>query len=117
MWPFKPSEGLPVVRELSVFEARDRLSANGVQLVDVREPFEFEYCRIDGALLIPLGRILSGNFPELSPEMEVICYCHHGYRSRRAAQALVGMGFKRVSNLHGGIHAWALQVDPGVPTY
>jgi rhodanese-related sulfurtransferase len=117
MWPVKTSGDSSIVQQLSVLEARERLSGDEVQLVDVREPFEFQYCRIEGAVHVPLRKILSGNVPELAPEKDVICYCHHGVRSQQAAQFLLRKGFRQVFNLRGGIHAWSLHVDPAVPTY
>ncbi len=117
MWPFRSLSDSPIVRQLSAIEAKERLVGGDVQLVDVREPFEFQYCRIDGALHIPLRKILVGNVTGLAQDRDVICYCHHGARSQHAAQALLRSGFKQVFNLRGGIHAWALQVDPDVPTY
>jgi len=117
MWPLRTSSDSPVVHQLSASEARERLAGGDVQLVDVREPFEFQYCRIDGALHIPLRKILVGNVIELEEDRDVICYCHHGARSQQAAQALLRRGFKQVFNLRGGIHAWAMQVDSDVPTY
>ena len=54
---------------------------------------------------------------ELDPERPVVCICHHGARSMQVGAFLERAGFGQVINLTGGIHAWALQVDPGMPTY
>lgn len=85
-------------------------------LLDVREPWEFETCRIDGSLSIPMNTI-PGALDRLDRDASIICICHHGARSMRVAQFLEANGFAQVTNLTGGIHAWAQQVDPAMPTY
>lgn len=85
-------------------------------LLDVREPYEFERARIDYAVLIPLGE-LSDRLGELDPEAYIIVICHHGMRSQAAAGFLQSSGFKRVSNLQGGIDGWAVNVDKRIPRY
>jgi monothiol glutaredoxin len=54
---------------------------------------------------------------ELDRDRTVVCYCHHGMRSQRAAEHLLKMGFRDVYNVQGGIDAWSLHVDPSVPRY
>ena len=85
-------------------------------LLDVREPQEWEICRLDGATLIPLGR-LPYALGELSTADEIVAYCRMGGRSRKALQILQEAGFRKVRNLTGGINAWAETVDPSVPRY
>ncbi len=85
-------------------------------IVDVREPFEYEYCRIEGAVLKPLGEIMRWA-QELDKEAEIVLQCHTGSRSAQATQYLSRLGFKRVLNLRGGIDAWSAQVDSSVPRY
>jgi len=85
-------------------------------LLDVREPWEFETCSIAAAQLIPMNTIPS-RFAELDEEQEVVCICHHGARSMQVATFLERQGFAKVTNLTGGIHAWAKQVDTAMPTY
>jgi rhodanese-related sulfurtransferase len=85
-------------------------------LLDVREDFEWRLCRLPGALLIPLEQ-LPGQLAALDPERETVVYCHTGVRSAYAAEFLRREGFRRVGNLLGGIHRWALEVDPTLPTY
>jgi rhodanese-related sulfurtransferase len=85
-------------------------------LLDVREPWEFATCHIDGATLIPMNTI-PARHPELDSDAPVVCICHHGARSMQVAAFLEHQGFTQVGNLQGGIHAWAQQVDPGMPTY
>lgn len=85
-------------------------------MVDVREPWEFELCRIDGSLSIPL-RDIARRSGELPPERPVVLVCHHGARSQQAAMLLEGAGFTQVHNLAGGIESWAVNVDPTMKRY
>jgi adenylyltransferase/sulfurtransferase len=87
-------------------------------LLDVREPAEWETAHIEGASLVPLGE-LPARLPELVEwkDRRVIAQCHSGVRSARACELLRDAGFTRVENLVGGIDAWSLTVDPGVPRY
>jgi rhodanese-related sulfurtransferase len=85
-------------------------------LVDVREPWEFEICRIEGAKLIPMGSI-PANLQALDTDDEVVCYCHHGMRSLDVAVWLRGQGIERAKSLAGGIERWSLEIDPRVPRY
>jgi rhodanese-related sulfurtransferase len=87
-----------------------------VNLVDVREPWEFEVCRIEGARLIPLGQ-LPARLGELDASRPTVMICHHGVRSLRAAAFLEHCGFGDVVNLSGGIDAWAKTVDPAMAVY
>jgi len=85
-------------------------------LLDVREPHEFEYCHISNSHLIPMQSIPNclEQLPEDSP---IITICHHGMRSQQVAQFLIQKGFKDITNLSGGVHAWAASVDNEMPTY
>lgn len=85
-------------------------------VVDVREPWEFERCRIDGSLLVPLAQ-LPARRAELPHDKELVLVCHHGARSQHAAMWLAQNGFPNVHNLRGGVEAWALEVDPAMPRY
>jgi adenylyltransferase/sulfurtransferase len=91
-------------------------SGQPFMLLDVREPFEFEMARIEGAKLIPLGD-LPQRLGELDRAKEIFVFCHSGMRSDRAADFLRGAGFPRVSSVAGGIDAWSQEVDPNVPRY
>ena len=86
------------------------------ELIDVREPFEFEIARIDRAKLIPLGEI-SERANELRREQAFIIHCHSGRRSAQAVRLLKQRGFNKVYNLEGGIDAWSDFIDPTVPRY
>lgn len=85
-------------------------------LLDVREPNEFAYCHIEGALHIPMGQIVS-RLDDIDAEREIIVICHHGMRSFQVAQFLESQGYGRIINLSGGIDAWARDVDPTMPKY
>ncbi len=85
-------------------------------LLDVREPWEFDTCRIAGSLTMPMASVPARQ-EELDPERPVVCICHHGARSLQVALFLERAGFEHTINLAGGVHAWALQVDPTMPTY
>ncbi len=85
-------------------------------LLDVREPWEYERCHIERAQLIPMGSVPS-RLAELPKDQDIVVVCHHGARSQQIALLLERAGFDRVHNLQGGVHAWALQVEPGMPRY
>lgn len=85
-------------------------------IVDVREPWELEVCRIDGTTAIPLGQ-LAARVGEIAPGRPVVCVCHHGARSQHAAMLLRNAGVAEVYNLRGGVAAWADDVDPAMPRY
>lgn len=87
-----------------------------ITLVDVRNPSEWEICRIEGARLIPLPE-LDSRLDELRPDDDIVVYCKRGIRGDNALAILKGAGFTRVRNLRGGILAWAEEVDPGLPRY
>ena len=102
---------------ISVQELKGKMDARDVfELIDVREPFEFEIARIDGAKLIPLGEI-PGRAAELDREQTLVVHCHSGRRSAQAVRLLKQRGFANVYNLEGGIDAWSDFIDPTVPKY
>jgi molybdopterin/thiamine biosynthesis adenylyltransferase/rhodanese-related sulfurtransferase len=86
------------------------------ELIDVREAFEYEIARIDGAKLIPLGEIAE-RADELPRERPIVIHCHSGQRSAQAVRLLQQRGFATVFNLEGGIDGWSDQIDPNVPKY
>jgi adenylyltransferase/sulfurtransferase len=91
-------------------------SGGGVELVDVREPWEWSICRLEGARLLPL-RELPQRFAELDPARPVVAYCHTGQRSLIARQFLLAQGFADVRSLRGGVESWAREIDPAMPRY
>jgi adenylyltransferase/sulfurtransferase len=82
----------------------------------VREPFESEIARINGATLIPLAQIAERS-GELKREHPIVVHCHSGRRSAEAVRILQQRGFTNVYNLEGGIDAWSEQIDSSVPRY
>ncbi len=103
--------------EISVLEFKEKFEHKDYFLLDVRTTEEYDTANI-GGVLIPLHE-LPERISELdhSKEREIICMCHHGGRSARAAQLLTSEGFPNVKNLVGGIHLWSLEVDSNIPTY
>ena len=85
-------------------------------LLDVREPWEFEKARIEGARLVPM-REIPARHQELDRGKDVVAICHHGARSQQVAMFLERVGFTRMHNLVGGVDAWSRTVDPAVPVY
>jgi molybdopterin/thiamine biosynthesis adenylyltransferase/rhodanese-related sulfurtransferase len=89
-----------------------------IQLVDVREPAEYEIVKIPGSVLVPKGEILSGAaLADLPQDRQVVLYCKTGVRSAEALAALKGAGFADAVHVQGGVIAWANQVDQSLPTY
>lgn len=86
-------------------------------LLDVREPWEFQAARLEGARLIPMGEIPARAHQELDPDQRIVVYCHHGVRSLNVTAWLRQQGFERVQSMAGGIDAWSRTVDPSVPLY
>ena len=85
-------------------------------MVDVREPWELERCRIEGAQAMPLSS-LPLQMNSLAREADTVMICHHGARSFQAGMFLEQQGFSHIINLQGGVAAWARDVDSTMPTY
>ena len=104
--------------EITPEEVKVKLdAAESFTLLDVREPWEFETARIDGAKLMPMGDVPSRAHQELDPEEHVVVLCHHGVRSMNVTAWLRQQGFEKVQSMRGGIDAWSRSVDGKVPTY
>lgn len=91
-------------------------STDEMVLLDVREPFEFEICHINGSINIPMNEV-PARIDDLDADARYIVICHHGGRSMQVAMFLQRNGFAEVCNLEGGVDAWARTVDPDMPTY
>ena len=104
--------------EITASELKARMDAGeDIQLIDVRQPDEYAFSRIDGAKLIPLGEIVS-RMNEIDPTRETVVHCKMGGRSARAIEALQRSGFTgKLTNLVGGITAWSNDVDSSVLKY
>lgn len=105
------------IRQISAIELKTKIQNDpNLFLLDVREPNEFEYARIENSVLIPLNQI-PHRLDELNPTQEMVVICHHGVRSQQACMYLVNSGFKNVINLTGGIDAWSCECDSSIPRY
>ena len=106
------------MEEITAAELKERIDrGDDLQLIDVREPNEYDIARIPGARLIPLGEVTS-RAGEIDERRETVVHCKGGVRSAKAIEALTGAGFKgKLLNLKGGITAWSNDVDPSVPKY
>jgi len=87
-----------------------------ILLLDVREPWEFEICKIDGSENIPMNDV-PDTTNQLDKAYPIAVICHHGMRSQQVARFLEINGFNNVLNLAGGIHAWANQIDHSMERY
>ncbi|MDT7808700.1 MAG: sulfur-carrier protein adenylyltransferase/sulfurtransferase [Acidobacteriota bacterium] len=106
------------MEEITATELKQRIdSGDDLQIIDVREPNEYEIARIPGTQLIPLAQVV-GRMGEIEEGRETIVHCKGGVRSAKAIEALTRSGFKgKLVNLKGGITAWSNDVDPSVPIY
>jgi sulfur-carrier protein adenylyltransferase/sulfurtransferase len=106
------------LEEITATELHERLSrGDKLQIIDVREPHEFEIARIEGTRLIPLGHVVN-RMNEIDPSLETVVHCKGGVRSAKAIEALQRAGYPgRLINLKGGITAWSDEVDPKVAKY
>ena len=104
--------------EISATELKRRLDrGDDIQIIDVREPNEYEIARLTNTKLIPLGQV-ANRISEIDPNRETVVHCKMGGRSAKAIEALKRAGFTgRLINLKGGITAWSNEVDPSVPKY
>jgi rhodanese-related sulfurtransferase len=106
------------MREFEAVELKDYLeSVEEVPLLlDVRQPWEYQICKLDDSVLIPMSTI-PANLDQLDKDRETVVICHHGVRSRRVAYFLEQAGFSNVINLRGGVAGWARDVDADMVTY
>ena len=107
--------------EIGVKQLKEMIDTNeDFILVDVREEYEWDICKIKGAKLIPLSQIMNGNIDILETvekDKNIVLYCHVGARSAEALNILRSKGFKNLKNLVGGIDAWANEIDQEISTY
>jgi rhodanese-related sulfurtransferase len=105
------------MRELTPSELKDRLAEPNAPLVlDVREPWEADICKIEGSLLMPMASIPK-TIDQLPLDRDIVVVCHLAVRSAHVVHFLEAQGFDNVINLAGGIDAWAATVDPSMATY
>ena len=107
--------------EIDAVEVKKMLDdGRDFKLIDVREPSEYQICKIDSATLIPLGEIEAkdpARLNGLNQNDEIVLHCKAGVRSMKAVNALIEMGFSNVRSMRGGILEWSEKVDPSVPKY
>lgn len=108
-----------MIPQLTALDLAARLkSSNPPHLLDVRQAEEHAFVSLPGSRLMPLNDLpLRWRELEAWKDAEVVVYCHHGIRSLQGAGFLRQQGFGQVSSLAGGIEAWAVAVDPGLPRY
>lgn len=106
------------MEEISATDLKQKIeNGDDIQIVDVRQPDEFEFARIPGSKLIPLAEVVA-RMSEIDPSKDAIIHCKMGGRSAKAIEALNKAGFQgKVINPRGGITAWSNEVDPKVPKY
>ncbi|MEM1221354.1 MAG: rhodanese-like domain-containing protein [Verrucomicrobiota bacterium] len=104
-------------KEISALKASKlKESGSDVAFLDVREDTELEFCRINGAIHIPMGQIPE-RMDALPRDEKLIVFCHHGMRSLNVVQYLEAQGFDNAINMTGGIDAWATDVDSSIGRY
>jgi rhodanese-related sulfurtransferase len=106
------------MQEITPTELKARLDAGeDIQLIDVREQNEYDFCNIAGAKHIPLGQVMQ-RMDEIDPARDTVVHCRSGVRSANAIAGLMRSGFTgSLTNLRGGILAWSDEVDPSIPKY
>jgi len=106
------------MQEISAQQLKERLATgtDSAMLLDVREIDEFNICHIEGSLNIPMGE-MPQSLGKLDQSQEIITICHHGMRSMKVALYLEQQGFAIVTNLTGGVDAWAREVDVSMAVY
>jgi rhodanese-related sulfurtransferase len=111
------AEDLFANMQITPREANELLARGGkIMFVDVREKWEYDTSRIEGATLIPL-RDVPANLARFEEASEIVLFCHHGMRSLDAAAWLRSQGVEGARSMAGGIDRWAVEVDPRVPRY
>ena len=107
-----------MIEEISATNLKQRIDAgDDIQLIDVRQPDENGFAKIEGAKLIPLGEVLK-RMGEIDETRETVIHCKAGGRSAKAIELMKQAGFTGdLKNLKGGITAWSNEVDPKVPKY
>ena len=106
--------------ELAIEDARDGLTGEGrdLEIIDVREPAEWEIVSIDGATLVPKNEFLMGDaLTKLPQDKQIVLHCKSGARSAEVLAVLKAAGFSDAVHVGGGVLAWVNQVDPSLPTY
>ncbi len=115
--PNQPHEPVAAEGDIDPVEVKAKIDrGDPFVLIDVREPHEYQICKIPYAKLIPLGD-LPKRVNELDSADEIVAHCKSGMRSAKAVDFLKQAGFRKVRNMKGGILAWSDKVDSSVPKY
>ena len=101
---------------MSASELAAHLQTSVPLLLDVREPWEFDICQIDGSVNMPMGQVPQ-QLEDLQQADEIVVICHHGVRSLQVIQFLRQQGLDNLINLDGGVDAWARTIDVDMPVY
>lgn len=105
------------MNEITATELKNHINDDmALLLLDVRETWEYEICAIPDSINIPMSLIPS-SIEKLDKDDHIVVICHHGMRSMSVAQFLVSNGYSNITNLSGGIHAWAIEVDSQMEQY
>ena len=114
--PGHHTDEMPSEWDISALELEKRLKERDLLLLDVREPHELKISAIPGTKNIPFGELAS-RMSELNTAQEIVLVCRTGNRSLYALEILLGAGFRKISNLEGGVNEWAEDVDSSLPIY
>ena len=114
--PGHHTDAMPSKWDISTLELAKKMKKKNLILLDVREPHELKISKIDGTKNIPFGELTS-RMSELNTAQEIVLICRTGSRSLYALEILLGAGFRKISNLEGGINKWAEDVDHSLPVY
>lgn len=105
------------MQQITAEKLKEQLdNGTSMQLLDVRETWEYEICHIEPSRNIPMSTIPTV-LDDIDSEIMTVVICHHGMRSFQVAQYLESQGFKNVGNLEGGIAAWATNIDQSMSQY
>jgi adenylyltransferase/sulfurtransferase len=105
------------MKEITVKELKEMMDrGDDFQLIDVREPHEYDICNLDGEL-IPMGEIPQAE-DRIARDKTVVIHCRSGARSGQVCEYFERKsGFTNLYNLKGGVLAWSDQIDPSMPKY
>ena len=104
------------MRHMSASQLATHLQNAKPLLLDVREPWEFEICHIEGSINIPMGQIVQ-SLDQIDSADETVVICHHGIRSQQVIYFLEQQDVENLVNLDGGVDAWAREIDTDMPLY
>lgn len=104
------------MQRMSASELETHLQTASPLLLDVREPWEYEICHIEGSVNMPMGQVPQ-RLEEIRESSETVVICHHGVRSMQVIRFLHQHELQNLVNLDGGVDAWARSVDPNMPVY